>query len=57
MTRIRLKNSCWAWLGSSLGMGFWFVPAPAVLGAVVLLIIARLVNNLARDRRYPAHWF
>lgn len=37
--------------------GFWYVLAPAGLGAVVLLVIALLVNNLARDRRYPEHWF
>ncbi|PKB57708.1 MAG: HPP family protein [SAR202 cluster bacterium Casp-Chloro-G3] len=38
-------------------LGFWYVLAPAGLGAVVLLIVALLVNNLARDRRYPQYWF
>lgn len=38
-------------------LGFWYVLAPAGLGAVVLLIIALLVNNLAPNRRYPEHWF
>jgi CBS-domain-containing membrane protein len=37
--------------------GFWYVLAPAGLGALVLLVIALLVNNLDRDRRYPEHWF
>jgi len=38
-------------------MGFWYVLAPTGLGAAVLLIIALLVNNLARDRQYPEYWF
>jgi CBS-domain-containing membrane protein len=38
-------------------LGFWYVLAPAGLGALILLLIALLVNNLSRDRRYPEHWF
>jgi CBS-domain-containing membrane protein len=38
-------------------LGFWYILAPAGLGALILLLIALLVNNLARDRRYPEHWF
>lgn len=38
-------------------LGFWYTLAPAGLGALVLLLIALLVNNVPRDRRYPEHWF
>jgi CBS-domain-containing membrane protein len=37
-----------------LGFVYAFVPAGA--GAVVLLIVALLVNNLSRDRKYPRYW-
>ena len=29
----------------------------AVTGAVILVLVALFVNNLARDRRYPVHWW
>ena len=38
----------------SLGYLFAFVPAGA--GAVVLLIVALLVNNLSKNRKYPEYW-
>jgi hypothetical protein len=31
--------------------------APAGLGALVLLVIALAVNNLARGHRYPEYWW
>lgn len=37
-----------------LGYLYAFVPAGA--GAVVLLIVALLVNNLSSNRRYPEYW-
>lgn len=37
-------------------LGFWFALAPAGAGALVLLLVALLVNNLAGHRRYPQHW-
>ena len=38
-----------------LGVMYAFVPAGA--GAVVLLIVALLVNNLSHTRKYPHYWF
>ena len=38
----------------SLGFLYAFVPAGA--GAVVLLIVALLVNNISKNRRYPEYW-
>jgi CBS-domain-containing membrane protein len=35
--------------------GYPFVPAG--LGALILLVVALLVNNLSRNRRYPEYWF
>ncbi len=37
-------------------LGFLYPFIPAGLGALVLLIVAILVNNLARNRRYPEYW-
>jgi len=38
-------------------LGFLYAFVPAGLGALVLLIVALLVNNLSRNRRYPEYWF
>jgi CBS-domain-containing membrane protein len=38
-------------------LGFWFTLMPALLGPLVLLLVALLVNNLPRTRRYPEIWF
>lgn len=38
----------------SLGFLYAFLPAGA--GAVILLIVALLVNNLSRNRKYPEYW-
>lgn len=38
-------------------LGYLYALIPAGLGAVVLLIIALLVNNLSRNRKYPEYWF
>jgi CBS-domain-containing membrane protein len=37
-------------------LGWLYVLLPAGLGAIVLLIVALLVNNLAPNRRYPEFW-
>lgn len=37
-------------------LGFLYPFVPAGLGAFVLLIIALLVNNLSRNRKYPEYW-
>lgn len=38
-------------------LGFWYVLMPAGLGAVLMLVIALLVNNLVPSRRYPEFWY
>jgi CBS-domain-containing membrane protein len=38
-------------------LGFLYVLAPASVGAVALLLVALLVNNLAPERPYPAYWW
>jgi CBS-domain-containing membrane protein len=38
-------------------LGFLYAVIPAGLGALILVVIALLVNNLSRDRRYPQYWF
>ncbi|MCG6536549.1 MAG: hypothetical protein L7F78_18045 [Syntrophales bacterium LBB04] len=30
---------------------------PAGAGALVLLLVALIVNNVAKDRKYPEYWF
>ena len=37
-------------------LGFWYALIPAGAGALVMLLIAVLVNNLARERSYPEYW-
>lgn len=37
-------------------LGYTYALIPAGAGALVLLIIALLVNNLAKARRYPDYW-
>jgi len=37
--------------------GYWYVLAPAGLGAAILLIVALPVNNIPKSRRYPEFWF
>ncbi|MCZ7358417.1 MAG: HPP family protein [Candidatus Methanoperedens sp.] len=37
-------------------LGFLYAFLPAGLGAFILLIVALLVNNLSKDRKYPEYW-
>lgn len=39
------------------GLGYLYVLMPAGLGAVVMLVIALVVNNIPKERRYPEFWF
>jgi len=39
------------------GQGFGFVLTPVALGAVCLVIIALLVNNLSPRHKYPEYWY
>lgn len=38
-------------------LGFLYAFMPAGLGPLILLIVALLVNNLSKNRRYPEFWF
>ncbi|MBF0161789.1 MAG: HPP family protein [Magnetococcales bacterium] len=38
-------------------LGFFYVLVPAGLGALSLLLVALLVNNLAPTRKYPLFWW
>lgn len=38
-------------------LGFLYALVPAGAGAAVLLIVALIVNNLSRNRKYPEYWF
>ena len=37
-------------------LGYLYALCPAALGAIVLLVIALVVNNLAEHRTYPEYW-
>jgi CBS-domain-containing membrane protein len=38
-------------------LGFLYAFVPAGLGAVIILVIALFVNNLAKGRKYPEYWY
>ncbi len=38
-------------------LGYLYVVIPAALGAIVMLVVALLVNNIPKNRRYPEFWF
>jgi CBS-domain-containing membrane protein len=38
-------------------LGYMYALVPAGLGAVVLLLVALVINNIPRGRRYPEFWF
>jgi len=37
-------------------MSYWYVLTPIFTGAVIMLIVALIVNNLSPHRRYPEFW-
>jgi CBS-domain-containing membrane protein len=37
-------------------LGFLYAFLPAGAGAVILMIVALLVNNLSKNRKYPEYW-
>ena len=37
-------------------LGYLYVLIPAGLGAVIMLLIALIVNNIPKNRRYPEYW-
>ncbi|HEY5761693.1 MAG TPA: HPP family protein, partial [Rhodocyclaceae bacterium] len=38
-------------------LGFFFAAIPVALGASILLLVALVVNNLPKSRRYPEIWW
>ena len=38
-------------------LGYLYVLLPVGMGAVIMLIVALLVNTLAKNRRYPEFWY
>jgi CBS-domain-containing membrane protein len=38
-------------------LGYMYALVPAGLGAVILLLVALVVNNIPKSRRYPEFWF
>ncbi len=38
-------------------LGYLYILIPAGLGAVIMLVVALLVNNIPPNRRYPEYWF
>lgn len=40
-------------------LGYWYVLFPVLTGALILLAVALVVNNLSRNphRHYPIYWF
>jgi CBS-domain-containing membrane protein len=38
-------------------LGFFYAVVPVGLGALILLLVALLVNNIPSTRRYPEVWF
>lgn len=38
-------------------LGYLYAVIPAGLGAAVMLLVALLVNNIPKNRRYPEYWF
>lgn len=37
-------------------LGYLYVLMPVALGAIVMLVVALLVNNIPKSRRYPEFW-
>jgi CBS-domain-containing membrane protein len=37
-------------------LGFLYALFPAGAGALILLVVALVVNNLSKERRYPEYW-
>lgn len=38
-------------------LGFIYAFFPVGAGAVILLVVALIVNNLSKNRKYPEYWF
>lgn len=39
------------------GSGWSFLVTPVLVGSVLVVLVAMIINNLHRDRRYPTFWY
>ncbi|MFN3739759.1 MAG: HPP family protein [Thermodesulfovibrionales bacterium] len=37
-------------------LGYLYAIIPAGLGALILLVVALIINNISKNRRYPEYW-
>jgi CBS-domain-containing membrane protein len=37
-------------------LGYLYVLVPVTSGAVIMLVVALLINNIPKNRRYPEFW-
>ena len=37
-------------------LGYLYALVPAGLGALIMLVVALLINNIPKNRRYPDFW-
>lgn len=37
-------------------LGYFYVFLPAGSGALIMLVVALLINNISKNRRYPEYW-
>jgi len=38
-------------------LGYMYVITPVALGALIMLVVSLIVNNIPKDRRYPVFWW
>jgi len=38
-------------------IGYLYVLLPVARGAIILLVVAILINNISKNRRYPKYWW
>jgi CBS-domain-containing membrane protein len=43
--------------GSVRSLGYLYVLMPVASGASVMLLVALIVNNIPKDRKFPESWF
>jgi len=43
--------------GKIHALGYWYVLVPAGSGALIMLVVALLLNNLSSKRSYPEFWW
>ncbi len=44
--------------GTSIhAMGYWYVLTPCAIGAMIMIFVGLIVNNIPRNHRYPQFWW